>query len=59
MLPLACVCVPVLGVLVAGLLAERRYLADLRWMRRTVTPLPNPVAAPRPPVDGASARPAA
>ena len=57
MLPYACVCVPVLGVFIAGLFADRRYLGELRSMTEAARPRV-PVVAPRP-LATESARPAA
>ena len=57
MLPYACVCVPVLGVFIAGLLADRRYLGELRSMTEAA-PSRLPAVTPRP-VVAESARPAA
>jgi hypothetical protein len=58
MLPFACVCVPVLGVFIAGLLADYRYLGDLRSMGQIV-PVPRQPPVSQRPVVTASAWPAA
>ena len=59
MLPLACVCGPVLAILIAGLLADRSYLDGLRRMQRAGMALSKLPAAVPSDVAGASARPAA
>ena len=58
MLPYACVCVPVLGVFIAGLLADRHYLGELQSMTETSRLSRQPIITPRP-ATPASARPAA
>jgi hypothetical protein len=58
MLPLACLCVPVLAVVIAGLLTDRRYLDGLRRMRQTSTPVARLVDT-SPPAATGSVTPAA
>jgi hypothetical protein len=57
MLPLACVCLPVLGVLIVGLLGDYRYVGELRRMQAEGT-LPTVVVIASK-VSTTSARPAA
>ena len=58
MLAIVLVCGPVLAILISGLVADRRFLADLRRLQSTRESPPVPVAAPTGRVPG-SERPAA